>query len=127
MNLILLTIVRVYDDILKRGRPILRVNPRHINTAIRYFGTELIDELFGKESAPITLSSIHRAKGMEWDHVFWLDEQLIPSRWAIKANEADPDLWGWMMQEEYNISYVCMTRARDTMTFIQSDNFERLG
>jgi len=83
-----------------------------------------IDELFSKDSAPITLSTIHRAKGLEWPRVFFLDSHLIPSIWARKAFERDEERYGWMMQEEQNIRYVAITRAMNTLTYIHSKGWK---
>jgi len=77
-----------------------------------------IDVLFSKESAPITLSTVHKAKGLEWDRVFFLDQHLIPSKWSEKAVEKDPETYSWMLQEEDNIRYVAITRARRELIYI---------
>jgi len=83
-----------------------------------------IEELFGKTSAPITLSTIHRAKGMEWDRVFFLNQKLIPSIWAVKAYDKDPERYEWMMQEERNLRYVGVTRAKKQLTYITTEGWE---
>jgi len=83
-----------------------------------------IEELFGKTSAPITLSTIHRAKGMEWDRVFFLNQKLIPSIWAVKAHDKDPERYEWMMQEERNLRYVGVTRAREQLAYITTEGWE---
>lgn len=84
-----------------------------------------IDRLFGKNSAPITLSTIHRAKGLEWQRVFFLDSHLIPSRWTKKAVERDPVAYAWMEQEERNILYVGRTRAILALAYINSEDWNR--
>ncbi len=81
---------------------------------------EEIDVLFSKESAPITLSTVHKAKGLEWDKVFFLDQHLIPSRWSCKAAEKDPQRYSWMLEEESNIRYVAITRAKQSLTYIST-------
>jgi superfamily I DNA/RNA helicase len=51
----------------------------------------------------VTLSSIHKAKGLEWNRVFWLgDAQFSPSRYAVLP---------WMVEQENNLRYVACTRA----------------
>lgn len=79
-----------------------------------------IDTLFSKESAPITLSTIHKAKGLEWDRVFLLDQHLIPSKWSLKAVEKDPKKYAWMLEEENNIRYVAITRTKKILTYIST-------
>jgi len=52
----------------------------------------------------VTLSSIHKAKGLEWDTVYWLgNAQFSPSKYATQD---------WMVEQERNIQYVACTRAR---------------
>ncbi len=83
-----------------------------------------IDALFGKASAPVTLSTIHRAKGLDWDRVFFLNSELIPSIWAKKAFKKDPERYQWMMQEERNLRYVGITRAREELVYISTKGWE---
>lgn len=60
----------------------------------------------------LTLSTIHRAKGKEWDRVFALDvDKHSPSRWARKP---------WELAQESNLCYVQVTRAKKHLTFVQS-------
>lgn len=54
----------------------------------------------------ITLSSIYRAKGLEWDLGIHLDPWRIPSKWALKPGHEDE------LQQELNLAYVCDTRFR---------------
>jgi DNA helicase II / ATP-dependent DNA helicase PcrA len=70
----------------------------------------MFDDSLG--SKRITLSSIHKAKGLEWDHVSILDPWLMPSRFA-KTPEA--------RLQERNLQYVAVTRARQTLTYINSE------
>lgn len=52
----------------------------------------------------VTLSSIHKAKGLEWNRVFWVgDSQFSPSKYA----KLD-----WMLEQERNLQYVACTRAK---------------
>ena len=61
--------------------------------------------------AEFKLSTIHRAKGLEWDHVLFLDSHLIPS--AHAKTPAD-------FRQESNLAYVGITRARKSLTFCAS-------
>jgi len=69
-------------------------------------------------SAPITLMTLHSAKGLEFHHVFLagLDEGLFPH--SRSANSPDE------LEEERRLCYVGMTRARDTLTLTRA-NFRR--
>lgn len=58
---------------------------------------------------PIVFSTIHKAKGLEYDRVFILSPQLLPHPMA-KA--------GWQTEQEYNILYVAVTRAKHALYFV---------
>jgi superfamily I DNA/RNA helicase len=61
------------------------------------------------------LSSIHKAKGLEWPHVAILDPHLIPSKYATKEEE---------LQQEGNLAYVGITRAQQTLSYIYSEEID---
>ncbi len=57
----------------------------------------------------LTLSTCHRAKGLEWPRVFILDaDTLMPCPWASDS------------QSEQNIAYVAATRAQNELYYIRS-------
>ena len=62
--------------------------------------------------SPLTLSTIHRAKGLEWKVVFipMLSDNLFPSS-KVKINSP-------MYEEERRIFYVGITRAKDKLFLI---------
>ncbi len=74
-----------------------------------------IEKLFSDENGMVTLSTIHRAKGLEWDRVFFLDSGLLPSPWARQQ---------WQRQQEDNLYYVAVTRARHALYFIESNQWK---
>jgi len=75
---------------------------------------ERIDSLFNLSddgpnnySTTVTLSTIHKAKGLEWDRVFLLGfRELQPSRYA----KLD-----WEREQEFNLMYVAVTRTKDQL------------
>lgn len=75
--------------------------------------TTSITDLFSAGPG-ITLSTIHRAKGLEWETVFILDFHLLPSKWA--RTEAE-------LQQEHNLIYVAQTRAILNLIYINSNNW----
>ena len=77
-----------------------------------------IDTLFSAKTAPITLSTVHKFKGLESDRVFILEPDLIPSIWAQRAALENPEKSGWMLREERNIRYVAVTRAKTALYYI---------
>lgn len=71
-----------------------------------------LQTLFSNDSARTTLSSIHKAKGLEWERVYFLDSHTIPCRWATKE---------WELQQESNCAYVAVTRAKQELHFITTE------
>ncbi len=66
----------------------------------------------------VVLSTVHQAKGLEWDAVFvvWLTEGMFPNQRALMENgDADGDEGDGSsaMEEERRLFYVAATRARD--------------
>ena len=73
---------------------------------------DFIDSLFG-DTKPgdipnvLTLSTIHKSKGREWDTVYLLDRAgTLPSKWARKP---------WQQRQEENLEYVAITRAKSEL------------
>lgn len=61
----------------------------------------------------VNLSTVHKAKGMEFDRVFILDaREYMPSPWARA---------GWESAQEQNIQYVAATRARRELRYVESE------
>ncbi len=58
----------------------------------------------------ILLSTIHKAKGLEWAHVYLLGaDKLMPSSYAVTAFDKS---------QEDHIRYVAITRAKHTLTYL---------
>lgn len=58
----------------------------------------------------VTLSTVHKAKGAEWDRVFILGYyELMPSRYATQS---------WQQVQESNLQYVAITRAKRDLAYI---------
>jgi DNA helicase-2/ATP-dependent DNA helicase PcrA len=71
----------------------------------------VINELFTDQNSRITLATVHKAKGLEADKVWWLGRSLCPSRWAKQE---------WQQEQERNIMYVAITRAKSTLNMIET-------
>lgn len=67
--------------------------------------------LFTDKAAMLLLSTIHKAKGLEWNNVYILDKWLMPSKFARKPEQ---------IQQEHNLLYVGVTRAKQRLTYINS-------
>lgn len=77
-------------------------------------GFRTVDEVLGVvrqlsegRAGPI-FSTIHKAKGLEAEHVYFLRPDLVPG-WWIKEKEA--------VQQEMNLRYVAITRAKQSLTY----------
>lgn len=70
--------------------------------------------------AALRLSTIHAAKGLEWDEVILLDgkDGLLPPIQALKMEDRV------VLQEETRLLYVAVTRARERFSFLCA---ERMG
>ncbi len=73
--------------------------------------TAVETEASTKDEDPLTLSTIHSAKGLEWDTVFIIQclEGVIPSGYSVENPEA--------LDEELRLLYVACTRAREKLFF----------
>jgi len=74
-----------------------------------------INMLFSDDSVGgrVVLSTVHKAKGLEYDTVFILDKaKLMPSRYAKLP---------WQIEQEKNLIYVAITRARVALYYINSE------
>lgn len=60
---------------------------------------------------PIIFSTVHKAKGLEFDRVFIIRPDLMPHPMAKL---------GWQIEQEYNILYVACTRAKHELYFVDS-------
>jgi DNA helicase-2/ATP-dependent DNA helicase PcrA len=74
-------------------------------------GEPLLDEDY------LILSTIHSAKGQEWDNVFVINatDGAIPSDMATSSPE--------QIEEERRLFYVAMTRARDTLHIVHPQRY----
>src|SRR6185312_8564561 len=110
-----------YDDVQRRGRDL-----EHLQTiAKRYKSTaKLLDDIAldpteavqndapRRSSGFVTLSTVHSAKGLEWDNLFviWMTDGWFPSsRFQDEFDDYD---------EERRLLYVATTRAKKELHFV---------
>jgi DNA helicase-2/ATP-dependent DNA helicase PcrA len=71
-----------------------------------------VSSLFVDGESGVTLSTVHKAKGLEADRVFLIRPDLIPHPYAkSQAQRA----------QERNIKYVAITRARHELVYVERD------
>lgn len=69
-----------------------------------------------KDENGITLSTVHKAKGLTMDNVYI----CCPSLFEPKKNMQE-----WEQAQERNLEYVCYTRAKNTLAFMSEDGFKQ--
>jgi ATP-dependent DNA helicase UvrD/PcrA len=74
----------------------------------------IIDNMFSDNGGTMTtLATVHKAKGLEAPRVFILDPQRMPSKYARQP---------WQVQQEQNLIYVAITRALDTLVYLNVEH-----
>lgn len=69
-----------------------------------------IDNLFSDQESPITLSTCHRAKGLENERIFLIRPKDLPMTWE-KQKE-------WQKVQEDNLLYVALTRSQSALYIV---------
>ena len=117
-----------YDDAQRRGRDLEHLQAiakRYKTTAklledIALDPTEAMDGNAARRSSGfVTLSTVHSAKGLEWDNLFiiWMTDGWFPSN---RFQEEFDDL-----EEERRLLYVAATRAKKELHFVYPANVYR--
>lgn len=76
----------------------------------------IITRMFSDNGPQVTtLATVHKSKGMEAQRVFIVDVALMPSKYARQE---------WQQVQESNLQYVAITRALDSLFYVDSDNVE---
>jgi DNA helicase-2/ATP-dependent DNA helicase PcrA len=88
----------------KRGRVVKNI--RDVDGLNKY-----INSLFkqDREEGMVTLSTVHKAKGLEADRVFVLRPDLMPHSKAVSD---------WEKQQEANLQYIAWTRSKHSLYFV---------
>ncbi|MCZ2096879.1 MAG: ATP-binding domain-containing protein, partial [Anaerolineae bacterium] len=75
-----------------------------------------IEGLFDERRSQIRLATVHRTKGLEAERVFILRPDKLPL--------ARPDQQPWQREQELNLKYVALTRAKQSLFFVDQDAAE---
>lgn len=70
-----------------------------------------LDELEYDRPGPV-LSSIHKAKGLEWEKVWWIGRDRQLTQMKRRGDDEDP------LSQEWNLQYVAATRAKDHLVVV---------
>ncbi|HEY6122532.1 MAG TPA: UvrD-helicase domain-containing protein [Pyrinomonadaceae bacterium] len=116
-----------YDDAQRRGRDLdhLQIIAKRYKTAAKLLDDVALDptEAIEGNTAPrggfVTLSTVHSAKGLEWDTLFviWMTDGWFPSN---RFQDEFDDL-----EEERRLLYVATTRAKRSLHFVYPVNVYR--
>lgn len=75
-----------------------------------------IESLFSDQRAAITLSTVHRAKGLENPRVFIIRPEKLPLVWKNQTEA--------QATQEQNLKYVAITRAQSELYFVETEKEE---
>jgi len=78
--------------------------------------TAAIAKIFSSDEADVTLSSVHRAKGLEADRVVILEHDRLMSTRARQQ---------WQIEQEEHLAYVAYTRAKHDLVLIPAPKREK--
>jgi hypothetical protein len=81
----------------------------------------VLQRVFSRENGQVILSSIHRAKGLEWPLVVHLDPFRLPSKYALAAAESGNSA---PLTQEYNLRYVAETRTKHTLINANLEDYQ---
>lgn len=70
-----------------------------------------IERIFEKKDNAVELCTIHKSKGLEADVVYILNEELIPSKFALSPQQ---------QLQERNLKYVARTRAKKELYYLSN-------
>lgn len=91
------TVITLAESLLAEGK-------QNVSDLIEFIESLFGDTLDGEPPNVLTLSTVHKSKGREWNRVYLLGRAMyMPSKWARKE---------WQMQQESNLMYVAVTRAK---------------
>ncbi len=97
-------LIEIINDKLNAIQTIYQSNPQA--QSIEDLKIE-IDKIFSDDNAPITLSTCHRAKGLEAERIFIYHPEHMPLTWRNQQE--------WQLQQEENLLYVALTRSKSEL------------
>mmetsp|Transcript_50022 Transcript_50022/g.119014 ORF Transcript_50022/g.119014 Transcript_50022/m.119014 type:complete len:819 (+) Transcript_50022:109-2565(+) len=72
------------------------------------------------DRSPVQLSTVHKAKGLEWQTVYILQPFALPLPHIVDPHgRPQPHVQDWERQQELNVAYVAVTRACRELLFLK--------
>jgi DNA helicase-2/ATP-dependent DNA helicase PcrA len=78
-----------------------------------------IDSLFSDDRGAVTLSTCHKAKGLEGDRIFIHKAADMPMTWRDQRD--------WQLEQEENLLYVALTRSKSELFVVGKPEWLVLG
>lgn len=98
------TIICIIDSLMADGK-------HNVEDFISFVTNLFGDTKEGEAPKVLTLSTVHKSKGREWNRVYILGmNKYMPSKYAKKS---------WQIQQEFNLEYVGVTRTRQELVLIE--------
>lgn len=72
--------------------------------------TDYINRLFSDDDAPVTLCTVHKAKGLEADRGWIIEPNIMSASWKHQQD--------WQREQEHNLLYVALTRAKQNLFIV---------
>ena len=69
----------------------------------------------------VTLTTVHKAKGREWQWVYVLQPEELPLPFVVSAGGT------WQARQEYNVEYVALTRSKLHLVFLRNLELDGSG
>jgi ATP-dependent exoDNAse (exonuclease V) beta subunit len=90
---------------------------------LKQLDTLFVEDVSDPEKT-IVFSTVHRAKGLEWDTVRVIRPDLLPHPLAMPNEDGS---WSDEQQQEENCCYIAATRARHDLGYVRDWPFDQSG
>lgn len=93
------------ETIIELGQQLIGEGKTRVEELIAFIKSMFGDTKPGEKAHCLTLATVHKSKGREWERVYILGQsKYMPSKWARKD---------WQAKQEVNLMYVAATRAQE--------------
>ena len=87
-------------------------NKQNVDDLVEFIQGLFGDVKEGERPRVLTLSTVHKAKGREWETVYIQDmTRHMPSKWAKRE---------WEKAQEVNLMYVAVTRTKQNLVYLET-------